>query len=165
MTTRVAPFEERILPYFFNTSGKLCAERLSSMILITFAWAGTLLYAFSNEAWPGMPGLILSLLIGGFVPEVRFVVQQAGKRPAWGGLNPLGWATDYNGHPSTHRVKVTVSAFLGGFVILAGTFGGTSASSSGVELVGLCLFFIPQVFTLIFEIIERRGTVKDSSKV
>ena len=33
MATRVAPFEERILPYFFNTSGKLCAERLSSMIL------------------------------------------------------------------------------------------------------------------------------------
>ena len=165
MTTRAAQFEERILPYFFNTSGKLCAERLSSMILVVLAWAGALLYAFTDVAWESMPIFILSLFVAGFVPEVRFVVQQAGKRPAWGGLDPLGWATDYNGHPSTHRVKVIVSGFLACFVILSNAFGSASETSSSVELVGLCLFTIPLLFTFIFEIIERRGTVKDSSEI
>ena len=59
MTTRAAQFEERILPYFFNTSGKLCAERLSSMILVVLAWAGALLYAFTDVAWESMPVFIL----------------------------------------------------------------------------------------------------------
>ena len=165
MTIRVGQFEERVLPYFFNTGGKLCFERLSSMVLMMLAWAGTLLYAFADEPWVGMPGVILPLLIGGFVPEVRFVIQQAGTRPAWGGLDPLGWATDYNGHPSTHRVKMIVSVFLACFVILAGAFGGATESSAGVELVAVCLFAVPFAFSFIFEVIERRGTVRDSSDI
>ncbi len=164
MTTRSREFEERVLPYFFNTRGKLCFERLSSMILMIFAWAGSLAYALVEEPWHGMPGIILPLLVGGFVPEVRFVIQQAGTRPAWGGLDPLGWATDYNGHPSTHRIKTIVSVFIGCLVILAGAFGTKSESSPGVQLVGLCLFAVPLIFAFVFEMTERRGTVKDHSK-
>lgn len=165
MTTRVGQFGEQILPYFFNTSGKVCAERLSSMIVMILAWAGTLLYAFTDEAWQGMPGIILPLVIGGFLPEVRFVIQQAGKRPVWGGLDPLGWATDYNGHPSTHRVKMIVSVFLACLVIVTGSLVSESASSSGEKLVALCLLIVPLAFAFVFEVIERRGTVKESSEV
>lgn len=165
MTSRVGRFEDRVLPYFFNPSGKLCSERLSSMILAILAWAGAVHYIFAEEPWQGMPGIVLTLLVGGFLPEVRFVIQQAGKRPAWGGLDPLGWATDYNGNPSTHRVKMLVSLFLGGFVILSEVFGGSSEISPGRGIVAVSLFVVPQVFCIFFELIERRGIVKERGKI
>ena len=165
MTSHVGRFEDRVLPYFFNPHGKLCFERLSSMILVILAWVGTVHYVFADEPWQGMTGTILSLLVGGFLPEVRFVIQQAGKRPAWGGLDPLGWATDYNGHPSTHRVKMLVSVFLGCFVIFSDAFGNEPETSPGLKLVGISLVIVPQVLAFVFEVIERRGIVKESCAI
>ena len=65
MTTREGRFEDRVLPYFFNPSGMLCFLRLSAMILVILAWVGTLYYTFTDDPWQGMPGVIISLFVGG----------------------------------------------------------------------------------------------------
>ena len=158
MKSQVENFEDRILPYFFNTSGELCFLRLGSMMIMIVAWAGALYYGFADEPWEGIPGIIVPLIIIGFSAEVRFVVEQAGKEPTWGGLDPLGWATDYNGHPSSHRIKQMVSIPLACILMVVGTF--REESSPGVMLVATSLFFVPFVFNILFELIERRGRVK-----
>lgn len=132
------------------------------MVAMLIAWFGTLCYCFGDEPWQGMPGVILTLFLVGYLPEINFVIEQAGHKPAWGGLDPLGWATDYNGHPSTHRVKCIVSITLGCAVILVETFRGEL--SPGKNAVVLCLFAVPLIFMIILEFIERRGTVKSTPK-
>ena len=135
------------------------------MILIIFAWVGTIHYIYADDPWQGMPGVILTLLFGESLPEVRFVVQQSGKIPAWGGLDPLGWATDYNGHPSTHRVKMLVSVILAGIVILFDVFGSESEASPGRRFVSYSLLVVPYIFAFVFEAIERRAIVKKRHQV
>lgn len=155
-------FKMGILPYFFNTRGKLCAARLSSMVAIVIVWLGTLYSCFGDEPWQGMPEVILPLFIWGYLIEIKFVVEQEGHKPAWGGLDPLGWATDYNGHPSTHRVKYIVSTALGMAVIVVGAFRGEL--STGNKVVAYFLYVLPVILGIIIEVIERRGTVKDGPR-
>ena len=162
MKIPVENFEKGLLPYFFNTSGKLCSTRLSSMMVLIIAWLGSLYYGFGDDPWQGMPGIIVPLVVIGFVAEVNFVVEQAGFRPSWGGLDPLGWATDYNGHPSTHRVKQIISTLLGCTLIIKDTFGG--GFSAGGTIVAMSLMAVPFIFGIIFEFIERRGSVKAPPK-
>ena len=158
MKNRTEDFEREVLPYFFDTSGKLCPKRLSSMMVTIIAWLGALYYGFADEPWQGAPGIIVPLVVIGFVTEVKFVIEQAGHKPNWGGLDPLGWATDYNGHPSTHRVKQVVSTLLGCTLIVVDAF--TGEPSSGVTIVAMSLIILPCVFGFLFEVIERRGSAK-----
>ena len=155
-------FEKGILPYFFNTSGKLCPKRLSSMVVMLIAWLGTLHYCFGDEPWQDMPGVILPLFVLGCLAEIDFVIEQVGHKPSWGGLDPLGWATDHNGHPSTHRVKSIVSHVLGCAVILVDTFRGEL--SPGRNVVALFLITVPFTLSIILEFVERRGTAKGAPK-
>ena len=150
-------FDERVIPYFFNTHGKLCSLRLASMVIMIVAWIGSLYYVFGTDTWHGMPGIIIPLILTGFCAEIRFVVEQAGHEPVWGGLDPLGWATDYNGHPSTHRVKTIVSAVVGCILILSGKVSEKEDSDSGATLVVMTLLFASLMFMGICGIIERRG--------
>ena len=158
MKNQIKNFERGILPYFFNTGGELCPKRLSSMIVMIIAWAGALYYSFADEPWQGTPGIVVPLVVVGLLAEVSFVIEQAGHKPTWGGLDPLGWATDYNGHPSTHRVKQLVSTALGCTLIVVDVFSG--APSSGRTLVALSLITVPFILSFPFEVIERRGSVK-----
>ena len=158
MKKQIQNFETEILPYFFNTSGKLCSKRLSSMMVIIVAWLGSLYYVLGNDPWPGTPGIIVPFIVIAFGAEVNFVIEQAGSRPKWGGLDPLGWFTDYNGHPSTHRIKHIVSSCLGIVLILAQASG--TGFSSGGTIVAMSLYVLPSIFWFPFELIERQGHVK-----
>ena len=151
-----------VFPYFFNTDGNLCPKRLSSMVLMLIVWFAALYYCFGNEPWQGMPRLVILLMLAGCLPEIQFVLEQAGQKPKWGGLDPLGWATDYNGHPSTHRVKSIVSTAVGCIVILADAFNADP--SPGRKAVAVFFIVVPSVLGFVIEPIERRGTVRRNKR-
>ena len=158
MNRQIEQFERGILPYFFNTRGRLCPKRLSTMTMMTIAWFGTLHYCFGDQPWQGMPGIILSLIIAGCLVEIKFVIEQLGHKPTWGGLDPLGWAADYNGHPSTHRVKALVSTVLACIVIIENAFAGENMP--GEMTVAIFLMIVPLALNNLCEFIEFRHKYK-----
>ena len=81
MQNPIENFESGILPYFFNTSGKLCPKRLSSMMVMIIAWTGALYYGLGDEPWQDTPGIVVPLVIVGLLAEVDFVIEQADTGP------------------------------------------------------------------------------------
>ena len=132
------------------------------MTMMTIAWFGTLHYCFGDQPWQGMPGIIVSLIVAGCLVEIKFVIEQLRHKPTWGGLNPLGWATDNKGHPSTHRVKALVSTVLGCIVITENAFAGENLP--GEMTVAIFLITVPLALNNLCEFIENRHKTKGGYK-
>lgn len=144
---------DRIVPYFLDTHGQLCSLRLASMMVMVLTWLATAYYALAEQPWQGMPGIIIPMLILTYCSEIRFVVEQTRPESSWGPLDPLGPNTDYNGHPSTHRIKTIVCVSMGGVLVLIQAFRGIQ--DPGLSTIAMFLLFVPLVFNFLFEILER----------
>ena len=104
----------------------------------------------------------MPLIVVGSLKEIKFVIEQLGHKPTWGGLDPLGWATDYNGHPSSHRVKAIVSTVLAGIVVIENSFAGEFLP--GEMTVAIFLMIVPSALSTVCEIIENRHKIKGGNE-
>ena len=128
------------------------------MAIMIIAWFGTIHFCFGDQPWQGMPGIIVPLIVAGSLKEIKFVIEQLGHKPTWGGLDPLGWATDYSGHPSSHRVKAIVSTVLACIVIIENSFAGEFLPSE--MTVAIFLMTVPLALSNVCEFIEIRHNIK-----